>query len=143
MSYIMPIPSTFKFVDSDGYATKEFKTYLDQILARMGGIAGGTYSQITDAASIVWDLDQSPVAVVVLGGNRLLPNPSNMVAGLIYRLTIVQDATGNRTITWGSAFKFPSGSAPALSTAGNAVDEIWFSCDGTNMKAIASGKDLR
>src|SRR5687768_17813500 len=41
-------------------------------------------------------------------------NPSNQVGGNLYpyRLTLVQDGTGNRTVTWGSAFRFPSATPP-------------------------------
>ena len=88
-------------------------------------------------------MDQNPTAVVVLKGNRTLSNPLNMVAGLVYRITVVQDSTGSRTLSYGSAFKFPAGTAPTLTTAANAVDEMWFSCDGTNMKLCVLSKDIR
>lgn len=35
---------------------------------------------------------------------------------------ITQDATGSRTMTWPTSFKWPSGAPVALSTAANAVD---------------------
>lgn len=143
MSEIFPIHQNFKVVEPDGKPTSEFLSYMGQILSRIGGILGGTYSQLTDAASIVWDLNLYPVAVVVLGGNRTIPNPLNMVAGKNYQLTVVQDATGSRTLSWGSAFKWPGGTAPTLTTAANAVDEFWFSCDGTNVKQMAKQLDLR
>lgn len=41
-----------------------------------------------------------------------------------FRLT--QDATGSRTVTWGSAFKFVGGSAPTLTIAANGVDIVRF-----------------
>jgi hypothetical protein len=48
-----------------------------------------------------------------------------------FRLT--QDATGSRTVTWGSKFKFVGGSAPVLTTAANAVDIVKFvTLDGGN-----------
>lgn len=145
MTQINPFIVTFRVTDKDGVISVEFKRYLDQILARIGGVTGGSYSQITDAATITWDLDNKPVAVVVLGGNRTIASPTGQVAGPIsfYRLTLVQDATGSRTVTWGSAYKFPSGTPPTLSTAGNAVDELIFDSDGTNMRLIGFAKDIR
>jgi hypothetical protein len=145
MSSIQPIPQNFRLVDDNGYPTVEFKTYLDAILRRMGGITGGSYQSLTDAATITWDVDQKPNAIVVLGGNRNLASPTSLVAGLLfpYRLIVVQDGTGNRLLTWGGAYKFASGTAPTLSTAANAVDEFWFSSDGTNMKLITGAKDIR
>jgi hypothetical protein len=37
-------------------------------------------------------------------------------------LEIHQDGTGNRSIAWGAAFRFPGGAGSALSTAANAID---------------------
>ena len=39
---------------------------------------------------------------------------------------LVQDATGSRTVTWGSAFKFAGGTAPVLQTAAGKVDFLRF-----------------
>lgn len=145
MTYIFPLNTNDKLVDKLGTITVATKRYFDDLLARMGGPKGGIYNQLIDGASILWDVDQSPSAVVVLGGNRTVINPATMAAGPItlYRLTVVQDATGSRTITWGSAFKFPGGVAPTLSTAANAVDELIFDSDGSNMKLIGFAKDIR
>lgn len=145
MPLINPFITAFKLIDENGTITTEFKFYLDQLLARVGGINGGFYGQIPYAASIGWDLDQQPVSVIVLTGNPTIANPTNQVAGplMLYRLTLVQDATGSRTVTWGSAYKFPGGVAPVLSTAANAVDELIFDSDGTNMRLVGFAKDIR
>ena len=143
MTQITPFITTFRVADENGIISVEFKTFLDQIFARIGGVTGGVYNQLSDGANVIWNVDQSPNAVIVLGGNRTINNPANMVPGLLYRLTLVQDATGNRTVTWGSAYKWPAGIAPTLSTAANAVDELWFTTDGTNMKGCVFAKDIR
>ena len=52
-------------------------------------------------------------------------------AGAFY-LRIKQDATGGRTISWPASFNWPGGTAPTLSTAGNAVDLITIYWDGTS-----------
>lgn len=88
---------------------------------------------LTDATNIAWDLDGNQVAQVTLAGNRTLSNPTNMKAGNTYVLTVKQDATGSRTLAFGSNYKWPSGVAPTLSTAANAVDKFSFISDGTNM----------
>jgi hypothetical protein len=46
------------------------------------------------------------------------------ISGRVGSLTleIHQDGTGNRTIAWGVAFRFPGGAGSALSTAANAID---------------------
>ena len=52
-----------------------------------------------------------------------LSNGSN---GKVYRLLLKQDATGGRGITWNTTVKWRGGSAPTLSTDGNAVDILTF-----------------
>lgn len=93
----------------------------------------GPEAALTDGASIAWDLSTQQAAHVTLGGNRTLANPSNMAAGGSYALKVIQDGTGNRTLSYGSAYKWPSGTAPVLSTSAGAVDILTFYSDGTNM----------
>ena len=88
---------------------------------------------LTDAATIAWDMNLAQVATVTLGGNRTLANPTNIVDGGSYRLIVKQDATGGRTLTFGSAYKWAGGSVPILSTGANAVDVLVFTADGANM----------
>lgn len=94
---------------------------------------------LTDAANISWNLDDAQTAKVTLAGNRTLDNPTNLVAGGTYVLRIIQDGTGTRTLAYGSAYKFPGGTAPTLSTAAGAEDIITFYCDGTNMNGVFQG----
>jgi hypothetical protein len=88
---------------------------------------------LTDGATISWDVSQSQVAKVTLGGNRTMAAPTNLVDGAFYSLAVYQDATGSRTLTWNSVFKFVSGTAPMLSTGANAKDFFVFKSDGTNL----------
>ena len=91
-----------------------------------------------DGANISWDLSQNQVAVVTLAGNRTLDAPSNQVAGATYILIVKQDGTGNRTLnTSASAYKFPGGTEPTLSTGANAVDILSFVSDGSSMFGVA------
>lgn len=54
-----------------------------------------------------------------------LSNPTNAKVGQKGMIYLIQDATGNRAITtWGSAWKFPGGVKPSLSTAAGAGDAI-------------------
>ena len=91
---------------------------------------------LTDAATIDWDLNDAQVASVTLGGNRTLANPTNMKAGGTYVLTILQDATGSRTLAYGSAYRWQGGAAPTLSTAAGAADIITFLSDGVSMFGV-------
>jgi hypothetical protein len=47
-------------------------------------------------------------------------------------LKVIQDATGSRAVTWPASVKWPSGTAPTLSTAANAIDIVTFYYDGTS-----------
>jgi hypothetical protein len=87
---------------------------------------------LTDAASIIVDGSLGAVYKVTLGGNRTLANPTNLVPGAIYSFMFTQDATGSRSLTFGSSYHFPSGiSTPALSSAAGVTDAAQFVSDGT------------
>lgn len=143
MATINYLTQSDRIVEQDGFMSVAFKRFADLLLDRTGGVKGGSYLPLTEAASIIWDVDNKPAAFLLLTGNRAMANPINMTPGRLYRVTVIQDATGGRTLTWGSAFKFPGGTAPTLSAPGNAVDELSFSCDGTNMKLVGFAGDLR
>lgn len=96
---------------------------------------------LTDGSSISWDLSAAQAAIVTLGGNRTLANPSNLVAGGTYVLIVVQDGTGTRTLAYGTAYKWPGGTAPTLSTAAGSIDVLTFISDGTKMLGFV-GKDF-
>lgn len=88
---------------------------------------------LSDGATINWDASANQVCSVTLGGNRTMAAPTNLVDGGTYVLSVIQDGTGSRTITWNSVFKWPGGTAPTLSTGANARDIITFVSDGTNL----------
>ena len=93
---------------------------------------------LSDGANISWDLSANQVATVTLAGNRTLDAPSNQVAGATYILIVKQDGTGSRTLnTSASAYKFPGGTEPTLSTGANAVDILTFVSDGSSMFGVA------
>ncbi|MBD1995265.1 hypothetical protein H6G00_01295, partial [Leptolyngbya sp. FACHB-541] len=90
---------------------------------------------LTDATSIAIDASAANYFTLTVAGNRTLANPTNFVAGTNFEIEIKQDATGNRTLAYGSAYRFQGGTAPTLSTTANAVDIL--SCrsyDGTTLR---------
>jgi len=89
-----------------------------------------TSQTLTDGSTISWDVSQGAIAYVTLAGNRTIASPSNLKVGTLI-LHVNQDATGGRTLTWNSVFKWPVGTAPVLSTSANAKDIFSFICDGT------------
>ena len=90
----------------------------------LDGVLAPTITSLTDGATITPDFATSCNFTVTLGGSRALANPSNPVAGQSGSIFIVQDATGSRTLTWGSYWDFSGGTAPTLTTTANAVDRV-------------------
>lgn len=89
---------------------------------------------LTDGATINTDASLSNLFQVTLAGNRTLTNPTNLVAGMTLIWSITQDATGTRTLAFGSAFKFPGGTAPALTTTASKKNVITGVCmDGATL----------
>ncbi len=89
---------------------------------------------LTYAATINTNANLGNVFLVTLAGNAVLANPANVVAGGSYIWNINQDATGGRTLTYGTMFKFPGGVAPTLTTAANAADSLFCLFDGTILR---------
>ncbi len=88
---------------------------------------------LTDGANISWDAAENQACSVTLGDNRTLDNPTNLKDGATYILLVKQDGTGGRTLAFGSAYKWPSGTVPILSTGVNAIDVFSFYSDGTSL----------
>lgn len=84
------------------------------------------FVSLTDAVTIAVDMSTFINATVTLGGNRTLGNPTNTKNGQSGVIEIVQDATGSRTLAYGSNWEFAGGSAPTLSTAANASDFLYY-----------------
>lgn len=85
----------------------------------------------TDGATVTFDLSQSSVHSVTLGGNRTLAL-SNATTDQFFIIRIVQDATGSRTVTWFSTIKWPYGVTPTLTTTASKTDVFGFHCTGSN-----------
>lgn len=84
----------------------------------------GAITALTDGTTITPDFSSSNNYSVTLGGNRTMANPTNIVAGQSGSMFITQDATGSRTLAWGSYWDFIGGTAPTLTTTANAVDRV-------------------
>jgi hypothetical protein len=91
-----------------------------------------TPSALTSGATVNTDASLSNNFKLVLATNATLANPTNLTDGMVLNYRIKQDATGSRTLAYGSKFKFPGGSAPVLSTAANAVDLMSCYYDSTD-----------
>lgn len=88
--------------------------------------------QLTDAANIATNAASGNMFYVTLTDNRVLDNPTNLVAGGWYGWEIIQDGTGSRTLTYGTAFKFRGG-APTLTATAAAKDVLYGYYNGTDL----------
>jgi hypothetical protein len=102
-------------------------------LTKVSGAVANVEDTLTDGATITWDVIDSPVAKVTLGGNRTLSAPSGTtpIAGQFISLTVIQDATGSRLLTWNSAYEFTGDTAPTLTTTASKADVFVFKYNGT------------
>ena len=102
------------------------------------GAASQSLVTLTDNTTIVANLAQTNNFTVTLGGNRTLANATNFVAGQSGFLVVRQDGTGSRTLSFGTGWRFPSNTAPTLTTTASAVDLIAFTArDSGNLVAQA------
>jgi len=83
---------------------------------------------LADATSVVPDLNTSNVFAVTLAGNRTLAAPTNTSTniGATGHIFIVQDATGGRTLSYNTAYQFPDGDVPVLTSTSGAVDVLFY-----------------
>jgi hypothetical protein len=83
---------------------------------------------LTDATSVVPDLNTSNVFAVTLAGNRTLAAPTNTSTniGATGHIFVIQDSTGDRTLSYNTAYQFPNGTVPTLTTTSAAVDILFY-----------------
>ena len=96
---------------------------------------------LTDSSTISLDLSVGNNFSVTLEGNRTLANPTNETVGQCGFIVVRQDATGGRTLAFGSEYKFIGGSAPNLaSRTANQVDRLdYVVVSGTEIHVNATG----
>ena len=111
-------------------------------LTKVSGAVLNTEDELTDAATIVWNVINSPVAKVTLGASRTLAAPSGTTpaAGQFASLLIIQDGTGSRTITWNAVYEFAADTAPTLTATANLGDVFTFRYNGA--KWLEVGRNL-
>ena len=82
-------------------------------------------SSVASATTITLDFADAQNFETTLGHNATFASPSNQNAGQGGSIWISQPSSGGPyTGTFNSAFKFPGGTAPTLSTAANAKDRV-------------------
>lgn len=108
------------------------------------GAQAVAFASLVDGATITPNASASNHFRVTLAGNRTLANPTNLVDGVILNFWIKQDATGSRTLAYGSKFKWPGGTAPTLTTAAGSLDLVIAQYNAAlDMLACSITKDVR
>lgn len=80
---------------------------------------------LTDAATITVDASLGNQFRVTLGGNRTLANPTNAFDGQMLMFSIKQDATGGRTLTLDTKYRFGTDiTSITLSTTTGKTDKL-------------------
>mgnify|MGYP001159485422 CR=1 FL=1 len=92
---------------------------------------------LTTATTLDWN--NGNIQEFTLGANITLNNPTN-VGQSVYYLIVTQDATGSRTITWGSNWKWAGGTPPTLTTNPARIDVLMFVSDGVNLYGRVVGQ---
>lgn len=80
---------------------------------------------LTDAATITVNATLGNQFRVTIGGNRTLANPTGAFDGQMLMFSIKQDATGGRTLTLDTKYRFGTDiTSITLSTAANKTDKL-------------------
>lgn len=90
----------------------------------VNGSAAATINTLVDGATVTPIFASNNNFTVTLAGNRAIANPTGPIPGQSGVISIVQDSTGGRTLTWGDTWRFQGNIAPTLSTSGGAVDML-------------------
>ena len=116
--------------------------------ATFSGPVIGTVTTLTDATSIALDLSQGNNFYIQLtsatGSNRTLENPSNETVGQCGAIYVIQAvSTGNKTMSFGDAYRFKNGTAPTITTSINSVDLLVYNVRSTSVVDILPVQNLK
>ena len=113
-------------------------------LTTISGAVLCTEDTLTDQATIAWDVIASPVAKVTLGANRTIAAPSGTspAAGQFVAITVIQDGTGSRTLTWNATYEFKDDTAPTLTTTAAKGDLFIFKYNGSKWLEVGRNQNL-
>lgn len=81
---------------------------------------------LAPGTTVAVDLNAGFNFTLAMGGNYTLANPTNAKDGQSGKIEITQDATGSRTLAYGSNWIFVGGTDPVLSTAANSRDVLYY-----------------
>tara|TARA_Y100001938_G_scaffold150881_1_gene244055 strand:- start:135 stop:2774 length:2640 start_codon:yes stop_codon:yes gene_type:complete len=97
-----------------------------------GAGAVGATQTANASGSTTLDFDTYQNFVLTATGNVTLANPSTESVGQSGVIVLIQDGTGSRTLSTGTDYEWPAGTAGTISTAASAVDVIPYFVDASN-----------
>lgn len=86
------------------------------------------------------DITNGTLQILTLTGNCTFTFPT-ATSGKTFMLLLKQDATGGRTVTWPASVKWPSSTAPTITSTANKLDKYVFTADGTNWYGTNAGQN--
>lgn len=115
---------TFAKLSTTAVATlSEFRSATaDKLLTSKAPWDAAAFVSLSYASTINLDLNAGINFSVTLTGNATLANPTNAKVGQSGMIVVTQDATGGRTFSFGTNYKFANGSAPSPDTTASYVN---------------------
>lgn len=94
----------------------------------MGGHLAPKVAALSQAAgAVAVDASTGNVFTLTLTASGwTISNPTSPVDGQVIRFRLTQDATGSRTVSWGTAYNFGTAGTPTLTTTAAKTDAIGF-----------------
>jgi len=126
------ILSSLAFTDLSNLNCAAFKIDITNTEVSFSGFAGFIETDNGDsggADTINWGLSNKQKSTLTDDCTFTFTNPASK-GNLLLKL--VQDSSGSRLVTWPGNVKWPSGTAPTLSTGAYAIDIITFYFDNTS-----------
>lgn len=116
-----------------GTAVKSGSVLTGGINLLINGMGGMTNVSPAGAGTLTPDPYIATTYLVTMpAGNITIAAPANAHYGAPLVLTIIQDATGSRTVTWNATYKFSGAASPTLTTTASRRDTFRFTYNGTN-----------
>ena len=104
----------------------------ENLKTQFGGGAVGKTSTANATGSTTLDYDANSNFVLTATGNVTLANPTTETVGQTGIIVFIQDGTGSRTLSTGTQYEWPAGTAGTISTAANSVDVIPYVVDAAD-----------
>jgi hypothetical protein len=85
------------------------------------------------------DLANGTVQILTLTASCTFTFPT-ATAGKSFMLLLKQDGSGSKTVTWAGSVRWPSNTAPSITSTANKGDKFVFTADGTYWWGSVSGQ---